>query len=111
MTTIELIYKRYQLIMLANKVEQIKASDGVLENQKQSLLNDIQQSLQSLVNQQATPASDVKLTPATHRQPPSLKVATPADAEFDGDDCGVHSPVNEVESVELVELALNSSLV
>lgn len=59
MATIEIdtLKKRYQLLKLSSKVEQIKTSDSALENQKQSLLKDIQQSLVQLVPKQTTPAA------------------------------------------------------
>lgn len=71
MATIEIdtLKKRHQLLKLASKVEQIKTSDSALENQKQSLLKDIQQSLVQLVPKQpkqttpaASPASPTSAT-------------------------------------------------
>jgi hypothetical protein len=59
-TTIEIdsLKKRYQLLKLASKVQQIKTSDSALENQKQSLLKDIQQSLVPLVPKPAASSTD-----------------------------------------------------
>lgn len=63
-TTIEIdtLKKRYQLLKLASKVEQIKTSDSALENQKQSLLKDIQQSLVAVVPKPTSPTSPTSPT-------------------------------------------------